>query len=154
MLHSQSQLDSHPMAMDQLERAQSSFEMNHVISDLHHSTAQDKKRKSRQSSVLRNRPKSSMLPEQKKENMQSTKSGTQKKKIGRKQAAQQQAHNCSIENLQRQVLENQKILLNNLVAQRSQKPTKRHPNHSNTGGGGLTGMAPSKAHHNHNNSIT
>lgn len=39
MLHSQSQLDSQPVALDQLERAQSSFEMNHMISDLHHSTA-------------------------------------------------------------------------------------------------------------------
>lgn len=58
-----------------------------------------------------------MLPEHKKDNLQSTKQGgTQKKKVGRKQAANQQPHNCSIENLQRQVLENQKILLNNLVA--------------------------------------
>lgn len=131
MLHSQSQLEGHHL--EQLERAQSSFEMNHILNDVHNSQiVPDKKRKTRGGSVLRNRPKSSMLPEYKKDSIANIKG--QKKKQAKKHA--QQAHNSSIENLQRQVLENQKILLNNMAAQRSQKQSKRQPNHSGAGQGG------------------
>ena len=112
-MQSQSQLEQ-----DFEQRNQASFELNQLLQDMRYQQGYldgQKKRKGARGNALRQRPKSSLLFDNHRDSQAAMKGNQRRSKQPHSRQKGTSYHkgvqNHSIENLQRQVLENQKILL-------------------------------------------